>query len=58
MLSGIEGLYKISTVNLSLNGDILEVAFTKALVAALCVLGTKVILEVRDQWPYLLLVTF
>ncbi len=45
MLSEIDGLYKISIVNLSLSGDILEVAFGKELVAALYVLGTTVILN-------------
>ena len=48
MLSGIDGLYKISIVNLSLIGDILEAAFARALVAALCVRGTVVILKASN----------
>lgn len=45
MLLEIEGLYKTSTIHLSLSSDILVVAFSKALVAAICILGTKVILN-------------
>lgn len=39
MLSGIEGLYKISTINLSLSGHMLAAMFAKVLEAALCILG-------------------
>ena len=49
MLPGIDGLYKISIVNLSLIGDILEDAFANALVAALCVRGTTMIL---NAWKF------
>ena len=49
MLSGIDGLYKISIVNLSLIGDILETAFAIALAAALRVRGTTMIL---NAWKF------
>lgn len=45
MLSRINGLHKISTVNLSLSGEILEAAFAKELAVALRILGTIVILN-------------
>lgn len=49
MLSGIDGLYKITIVNLSLIGDILEDVFASALAAALCVRGTTMIL---NSWKF------
>jgi len=45
MLSGIDGLYKISIVNLSLINDILEATFSRALAATLHVRGTTVMLN-------------
>lgn len=45
MLSGIDGLYKISILNISVIVDILEVAFTGALEAALRVGGIEMMLN-------------
>lgn len=45
MLLGIESLYKISTVNLSLRGGILEAVFAKASASTLHVLSTTLILN-------------
>lgn len=45
LLSRIDGLYKISTENLSLNGDILATTFSNASTTTLHILGTKIMLK-------------
>lgn len=45
MLFGIDGLYKISIVNISLIGDILAIGFANALTVALRIHDTTMILN-------------